>query len=53
MALEDLYKGTTKKLRVTKKRMNGQEEANTLEGGPTLPTAYYLRTSDADFIVLA
>lgn len=32
VALEDLYKGTTKKLRVTKKRMNGQEEANTLEG---------------------
>ncbi|KWU41260.1 DnaJ-domain-containing protein [Rhodotorula sp. JG-1b] len=31
VALEDLYKGTTKKLRVTKKRMNGQEEANTLE----------------------
>ena len=50
VALEDLYKGTTKKLRVTKKRMNGQEEANTLEGWSAFPTAYYLRTSDADFL---
>ncbi|GAA5836500.1 hypothetical protein JCM9279_000408 [Rhodotorula babjevae] len=31
ISLEDLYKGTTKKLRVTKKRLNGQEEANVLE----------------------
>ncbi|GAA5990779.1 hypothetical protein JCM11641_002035 [Rhodosporidiobolus odoratus] len=31
ISLEDLYKGCTKKLKVTKKRMNGQEEANTLE----------------------
>ncbi|GAA5860165.1 hypothetical protein JCM8547_009211 [Rhodosporidiobolus lusitaniae] len=31
VALEDLYKGCTKKLRVTKKRLNGQEEQNTLE----------------------
>lgn len=31
IALEDLYKGTTKKLRITKKRRNGAEEANTLE----------------------
>ncbi|KAM0747044.1 DnaJ-domain-containing protein [Meredithblackwellia eburnea MCA 4105] len=31
LTLEDLYKGVTKKLRVTKKRRNGAEEANTLE----------------------
>ncbi|GAA5916323.1 hypothetical protein JCM5296_007029 [Sporobolomyces johnsonii] len=31
ISLEDLYKGCTKKLKVTKKRRNGQEEANTLE----------------------
>ncbi|KAM0791792.1 hypothetical protein ACM66B_004055 [Microbotryomycetes sp. NB124-2] len=31
VSLEDLYKGTTKKLRVTKKRRAGGEEANTLE----------------------
>ncbi|GJN93393.1 hypothetical protein Rhopal_006448-T1 [Rhodotorula paludigena] len=31
ISLEDLYKGATKKLRVTKKRMSGQEEANVLE----------------------
>ncbi|GAA6007289.1 hypothetical protein JCM10207_001572 [Rhodosporidiobolus poonsookiae] len=31
IALEDLYKGCTKKLRVTKKKLNGQEESNTLE----------------------
>ncbi|GAA5933625.1 hypothetical protein JCM10213_008550 [Rhodosporidiobolus nylandii] len=31
ISLEDLYKGCTKKLRVTKKRLNGTEESNTLE----------------------
>ncbi|BGP02590.1 Protein SIS1 [Rhodotorula toruloides] len=31
VSLEDLYKGTTKKLKVTKKRLNGQEEANVVE----------------------
>lgn len=46
VALEDLYKGTTKKLRVTKKRMNGQEEANTLEGWSMFATPYEFRTPD-------
>lgn len=32
VSLEDLYKGATKKLKVTKKRLNGQEEANVVEG---------------------
>lgn len=40
ISLEDLYKGTTKKLRVTKKRMNGQEEANVLEGACSRPLAF-------------
>lgn len=31
VSLEDLYKGTTKKLKVTKKRLRGGEEASTLE----------------------
>jgi DnaJ family protein B protein 4 len=31
ISLEDLYKGCTKKLKVTKKKLNGTEESNTLE----------------------
>ncbi|GAA5938269.1 uncharacterized protein JCM15063_000686 [Sporobolomyces koalae] len=31
IALEDLYKGTTKKLKITKKLLSGREESNVLE----------------------
>ncbi|GAA5898751.1 uncharacterized protein JCM6883_003416 [Sporobolomyces salmoneus] len=31
ISLEDLYKGTTKKLKITKKLLNGREESNVLE----------------------
>lgn len=31
ISLEDLYKGTTKKLKITKKLMSGREESNVLE----------------------
>jgi len=34
VALEDLYKGTTKKLKITKKLMSGREESNVLESKP-------------------